>query len=78
MPPYAMNDNWFQFLFEAYDAWKPLANHIGVTNQRMRCMEKKENPAEQVLTEWEKKGTKVKHLYDALIECGCEALADRL
>ena len=73
-----MNDNCFELYFKAYDAWKPLAVHIDVTNLRMRCIERRENPAKQVWKEWEKKGLKVKHLYDALVERGYPALADIL
>ena len=41
-------------------------------------MEKKDDPAEQVLIEWEKRGLTVKDLYDALVHCGSEAIADTL
>lgn len=75
--PYKVRDVLCEALW-AHDAWKPLAAHVGVTNQRIRCMEKKDNPAEQVLIEWEKKGLTVNDLYDALVEHEYEGLADEL
>ena len=41
-------------------------------------MEKKNDPGEQVLLEWEKKGLTVNYLYDALVQIKCQVIADIL
>ena len=71
--------NFSKFIFKGYDEeWKRLASLVGVKNEKLRLMQKSTNPADNVLLVWEKKGLTVNDLYDGLVQCGCELLADKL